>query len=84
MSATNARLSPGAARDYAELLEQLSDLVLEFLAKGNVAGVRRWASSLAHVGFVLLDNGKVASGERRVASENPRSRNSSLVTRHSI
>ena len=52
----SSRLSPGLAKDYAELLEHLSDLVLEFIAKGNVQGVRRWASSLAYVGFVLLDD----------------------------
>ena len=56
MSATNARLSPGAARDYAELLDHIAQMVLEFVRAGHVSGVRRWASSLAHVANVLLDD----------------------------
>ena len=52
----NARLSAGVARDYHELLEQLSALVLAFIERRDVPGVRRWASSLAHVGNVLLDD----------------------------
>jgi len=56
MSTLNARLSPGQAKDYRELLDHISDMVLEFVRAGHVAGVRRWASSLAHVGRVLLED----------------------------
>lgn len=51
----SAILSAGAARDYRDLLESLTGMVLEFVARGDVGGVRRWASSLAHVGNVVLD-----------------------------
>lgn len=63
---TNARLSAGVAKDYAELLEGLSALVLEFIRKRDVAGVRRWSSSLAHVGFTLLEHAaaQTKSGSR--------------------
>ena len=56
MSATNARLSAGHVKEYRELLEGLSELVLEAVKRGNLPAVRRWASSLAHVGHVLLDD----------------------------
>ena len=58
MHATNSRLSAGHVKEYRELLESLSELVLAAVKCGNLAGVRRWASSLAHVANVLLDDRK--------------------------
>jgi hypothetical protein len=80
MSATNARLSPGAARDYRELLEHLSDLVIEFVRAGHVPGVRRWASSLAHVGNVLLDDQQHKGDRRQKAGDRIPTPDSSLLT----
>ena len=49
------RLSAGQLRDYVDLLEHLSELVLTAIKRHDQAAVRRWTSSLAHVGNVVLD-----------------------------
>jgi hypothetical protein len=71
MSANNARLTAGQARDYRDLLEHLSALVLQFVRRGDMLGVRRWASSLAHVGNVLLDDAEHGGTNRRKSAADP-------------
>lgn len=58
MSGTNARLKLAEAQDYQQLLDAISEIVIEFVRAGHEAGVREWAASLAHVGNVLLDDRK--------------------------
>ena len=52
------KLTSKHLEDYEEMLESMSRMVLEFVREKNAPGVRRWASSLAHVGHVMLDNRK--------------------------
>lgn len=59
---TDVKLKGREAQDYRELLEALTKMVLGYVQTGDSRGVRRWASSLAHVGRVLLEhkNGRAA------------------------
>ena len=63
MGATNARLKADQVEDYRQMLEAISDMVLKAVKRRDVSGVRRWCSSLAHVGRVLLDD-KTARGPK--------------------
>jgi hypothetical protein len=63
---STARLSPGHVRDYQELLEHVSALVLVAVKRHDFGAIRRWASSLAHVGNVLLDD-REHRGPKRAA-----------------
>lgn len=56
MGATNCRLKADQVKDYQQMLESISELVLEGIRQRKLAVVRRWAASLAHVGRVLLDD----------------------------
>ena len=63
MHATNSRLKAKEREDYEIMLESISELVLEGIKRRQLAVVQRWASSLAHVANVLLDD-KPARGPK--------------------
>jgi hypothetical protein len=64
MGATNARLKADQVEDYRQMLEAISDMVLTAVRRRDVSGVRRWCSSLAHVGHVLLDHRAASKGPK--------------------